>query len=96
MLKKTIQISPLTTAQRGIYFGQLLDESGCAYNLVQYLDIVGAVNTEIFSKSVQRFLHLNPSLFSIINFVNDSPNLHIKPLADWRLLSHDFSHLQDP
>lgn len=64
MLKDKIHITPLTAAQRGIYFGQLLDKSGCAYNLVQYLDIRGDFRPDIFSRSVQFFYLLIRRFFS--------------------------------
>lgn len=69
MLKDKIHITPLTAAQRGIYFGQLLDKSGCAYNLVQYLDIRGDFRPDIFSRSVQFFLSTYPSLFQLLGLI---------------------------
>ncbi|MBM3245531.1 MAG: hypothetical protein FJZ15_07065, partial [Candidatus Omnitrophica bacterium] len=96
MLKDKIDIALLTAAQRGIYFGQLLDKSGCAYNLVQYLDITGDFKVDIFSRSVQILLSCYPALFSVIRLNQDAPGLYLEPFHKWQLFELDFSQSADP
>ena len=65
MLKKNcatgVQLRPLTTAQRGVYFAHLLDKSGVAYNTAHYRDINGAVDLEVFSQAVDAALNCVPA-----------------------------------
>ncbi|MFM8860176.1 MAG: condensation domain-containing protein, partial [Methylocystis sp.] len=91
-----LNIQSLTVAQRGIYFGHLLDESGCAYNLVQYLDIRGDFKPDIFARSIQFLLASCPSLFSVIRLSQNSPSLYIGGSPGWFLPEHDLSQLANP
>ena len=61
-VKTTQALLPLSTAQRGIWFGHLLDGSQTAYNIAQYTQIKGNLDLEALTRAAEFVARATSSL----------------------------------
>jgi len=47
---------PLSTAQRGQWIAQKLNDENAAFNIAEYLDIIGNLNTDLFSLAIKQLI----------------------------------------
>ena len=89
-------VRPLTTAQRGVYFAHLLDESGVAYNTAHYRDIHGALDPELLSKAVDAALSGVPTYCVKIELNDEIPYARECGYGPKALVQLDVSQDSDP
>jgi len=87
---------PLTTAQKGIGFGQCLDPESPAYWAAEYLELHGALQQVAWQSSVLDVLSSTEALHQ--RYVRHGTDIWQYAAATWsaRLPIHDFSREPDP
>src|SRR5438105_15046446 len=76
---------PLSNAQLGIWFAQTLDPSNPAYNLGEYLDIVGPIDATLFEAALRQVVNEAEALRVRFVATADGPRQIIGPAPDWSL-----------
>jgi len=86
----------LTTAQRGVWYGQQLDPANSVYNTGEYVEIHGPVDTELFETALRRTV-AEAETFGL-RFIEtaDGPRGTLSPATDWLLHRVDVSAEPDP
>ncbi|MET8331998.1 amino acid adenylation domain-containing protein, partial [Streptomyces sp. NPDC005181] len=87
---------PLTAAQTGIWLASQIYSSSSAYNIAEYIEIHGAVDTVAFEKAYQQALHDLDGLRIRLGEGADGPYQVIAEHVDWSLRVTDFSREDDP
>ena len=77
---------PLTPAQRGVYFDHLLDPSGHAYNIAQYVEMDGVLDVETFRQAIALTVRCTAALRIRILLGDDAvPRQYIRSRGDSEL-----------
>ncbi|MET8695445.1 amino acid adenylation domain-containing protein [Streptomyces bauhiniae] len=89
----------LTTAQQGVWYGQLVDPESPKYNIGECLEIRGGLDEGLFAAAVDRAVHLHDSFH--LEFVTDGETIRQRvvrpgPDAPSRLHRVDLSDAADP
>lgn len=88
----------LTTAQQGVWYGQLVDPGSPKYNIGECLEIRGGLDERLFSAAFNRVAHLCDSLN--LAFVTDDGSVRqrvVRPVAETdRLRRVDLTGADDP
>ncbi|WP_190125649.1 condensation domain-containing protein, partial [Streptomyces inusitatus] len=86
---------PLSSAQRGIWFAQQLDQESLSYNTAEYLDIAGPIDAPLMEAAARRMVAETGTLN--VRFAQDSegPRQLFEPAADW-FSALDMSAEPDP
>ncbi|MFF5454008.1 amino acid adenylation domain-containing protein [Streptomyces sp. NPDC012950] len=88
----------LTTAQQGVWYGQLVDPGSPKYNIGECLEIRGGLDERLFSAALNRVAHLCDSLN--LAFVTDDGSVRqrvVRPVAETdRLRRVDLTGADDP
>src|SRR3954469_14761128 len=87
---------PLSDAQLGIWFAQTIDQSSATYNLAEYLEIGGPVDTTLFEAALRQVVTETEALH--VRFVSgaDMPGQIIGPAPAWSMSLVDVSGAPDP
>ena len=88
--------SPLTIAQRSIWFAQALDPSSPLYNIGEYLDIDGRIDVTLFEAALRSVVRRTDSLHLRFIEVDGEPRQYREAESDWTLAVIDVSHEADP
>ncbi|MGW7086042.1 amino acid adenylation domain-containing protein [Streptomyces sp. NPDC054871] len=89
-------VLPLTAAQAEIWFDEQFATGPLAYNMADYIDLRGPLDTELLGRALQRLGHEAEGLR--VQFVEEegAPGQIVRPLAQLPLKSFDFSAESDP
>src|SRR5262249_49521299 len=87
---------PLSNAQLGIWFAQTLDPSNPTYNLGEYLDISGPIDSTLFETALRQVVHEADALRLRFAATADGPQQIIGPPPDCSMSYIDVSAFADP
>ncbi len=87
---------PLTQAQEGIWFAQRLRPHSSAYNLGEFLEILGPVDIDTLDRALRHFVAENDALRLRFIETRDGPRQYVAPAPLWRLACIDFVGETDP
>ncbi|MGV9884729.1 condensation domain-containing protein, partial [Streptomyces sp. NPDC003379] len=96
MTTKRGAVLPLTAAQAEIWFDEQFTAGPLAYNMADYIDLRGPLDTELLGRALQRLGHEAEGLR--VQFVEESgaPGQIVRPLAQLPLKTLDFSGEDEP
>ncbi|MET9546762.1 amino acid adenylation domain-containing protein [Streptomyces sp. NPDC006627] len=96
MTTKRGAVLPLTAAQAEIWFDEQFTTGPLAYNMADYIELRGPLDTELLGRALQRLGHEAEGLR--VQFVEEAgaPGQIVRPLAQLPLKSMDFSGEDDP
>ena len=89
-------ICPLSEGQMAIWFGQMLDGGGVAYNIGEYLEIAGAVDRELLETALRHVVATTDTLRARIVETEDGPRQIIRPEVEWTLPFFDLCAERNP
>src|SRR5262245_10425806 len=87
---------PLSSAQLGIWFAQILEPSNPTYNLGEYLDIRGPVDPTLFEAALRQVVNEAEALRLRFVAAADGPQQIISPPPDWSMSFIDLTTAVDP
>ncbi|MFR9755699.1 amino acid adenylation domain-containing protein [Streptomyces sp. TR06-5] len=87
---------PLTPAQSGIWFAQRIDSSLTIYNIAEYLDIAGPVDSDLFETALRRVVGETDALRVRFTENGETPEQHVMPRIDFPFVVRDLTGEQDP
>ncbi|MCL2384540.1 MAG: condensation domain-containing protein, partial [Alphaproteobacteria bacterium] len=87
---------PLTAAQNGIWFGQMLDPARPYYNIGRYLEVRGPVDPHLFEKALRAAVTEIDGLHLHFIETEDGPRQYCGTNADWPMPFFDVSGEADP
>ncbi|WP_213939264.1 amino acid adenylation domain-containing protein, partial [Pseudomonas sp. dw_612] len=87
---------PLSPAQQGVWFGQLLQPTSSTYNIAEYLQIHGQITPAIFVQALQEVLAEAPSLHLTFVDTGEGPVARSAVHEGWSLPIIDCSGEADP
>ncbi|MFC7976757.1 amino acid adenylation domain-containing protein [Streptomyces cinereoruber] len=96
--ESTPEFLELTTAQQGVWYGQLVDPGSPKYNIGECLEIRGGIDERLFSAALNRVAHLCDSLNTVF-VAGDGPVRQrvVRPVAETdRLHRVDLTGADDP
>ncbi|MEU7508366.1 amino acid adenylation domain-containing protein, partial [Streptomyces lavendulae] len=86
----------LTGGQTGVWFGQRLGVPGQAYNVSQYTEIRGTVDTPAFVAAVRRMVDETEAYRLAFHDAEHGPRQTLLPPGDWTPVTVDVSQEKDP
>ncbi len=86
----------LSAAQLDIWFAQMLNPHSPAYNIGEYLEIVGPIDPGIFETALRRVVAESDALQLRFIETDDGPRQYIKEDSDWLMPIVDVSAEIDP
>ena len=95
-VQRTQTLLPLSLAQRGVWFGHLLESSQAVYNIAQYTQIKGDLDLDALARAAEFVARATTSLRQRICLVSDAPQFVIADLESWRIEQIDLSDQDDP
>ena len=90
------RLLPLTQAQEGIWFAQRLSPDSSAYNLGEFLEILGPVDIGALERALRHFVATNDALKLRFVETPEGPRQYVGPMPKWRLAVVDFADATDP
>jgi NRPS condensation-like uncharacterized protein len=81
---------PLSAAQLGVWVAQDLDRASPVFNIGQYVQIHGAVDTVLFEAALRRVTRESDALRLVFSETDDGPRQAVHPSLDWNLTTLDF------
>ncbi|MEU5399861.1 amino acid adenylation domain-containing protein, partial [Streptomyces sp. NPDC005963] len=99
MTERASQRLPLTGAQTGVWYGQRLDALSPVYNVGQYIEIDGTIDTTLFEHAVRRTISETTALTVRFEEHGEDGEPHQLPQTDydWHGLEIvDHTHAADP
>jgi nonribosomal peptide synthetase DhbF len=96
MAGERTQLLPLTSAQEGIWFAQRLSPQSHAYNLGEFLEILGPIDIATFDSALQQFVAATDALRLCFTETHEGPRQYVRLQPQWRLAVVDFAGEADP
>ncbi|CAM3976495.1 Dimodular nonribosomal peptide synthase [Vibrio aerogenes CECT 7868] len=92
------RLFPLSAAQRGIWFSQIMNPSARAevYKITEYLEIFGEIQTDIFETSLRQAIREAESFNLVFEDTEDGPRQYIMPQKDWDFPVIDMRQEENP
>ena len=87
---------PLTATQRAIWVAQMLDPRSPVYNIGEYLEIAGPINSTRFAEALRQVIATTDSLHLKFVVTPDGPRQFVAPDPNWQLPYLDLSNETDP
>ena len=82
---------PLSAAQLGVWVAQNLDPANPVFNVGQYVQVHGPVDTALFEAALGRVIREADTLRLAFSDTQDGPRQVIQPSVDWNLTTLDVS-----
>ena len=89
-------LRPLTAAQLGVWYAQMLAPQKPFYNIAEYLDIVGPIDLLVFEQALRRTMTENECSHIRLVETDDGPMQAIGPEPRWELEVIDVSASPEP
>ena len=87
---------PLSAAQMGIWAAQMIDPLDPGYNIGEYLEILGPIDSRLFEEALHRVVLAADSLHLRFVETSDGPRQYIDPGRQWKMSFVDVSQEADP
>ena len=87
---------PLAQAQRGLWFGEKIGPQDAIYNIAEYCEILGEINTDIFVAALKQISHEAETTRLEIHDTNDGPRQIILDRYKGEFPVIDLSYRTDP
>ncbi len=87
---------PLSAAQSGIWVAQMLDTRSPAYNVGEYLEILGPIDPGLFEAALRRIVSELDALRLRFVDTGDGPRQWIGPEPEWVMPFVDVGAVDDP
>jgi nonribosomal peptide synthetase DhbF len=91
-----VAVRPLSGAQLAILITQQLDPDDPSYNIAEYIEIFGPVNTARFAAAVHDVVMAAGALHLRVTDLGDRPHQYVSRNADWTLAQVDLTTAADP
>jgi Condensation domain len=91
-----LKLRPLSRAQLGIWFAQMLDPNSTVYNVGEYLEILGLIDPRLFEIALRRVVAESDALHLCFIETDEGPRQYIGAGADWLMPIIDVSAEVDP
>ena len=82
-------VFPLSTAQSGIWLAQQIDPTSPAYNIGEYIEILGSVDAVLFERSLRQVVSEAQALH--VKFIAGGPGQILDPSPSWSMPVFDVS-----
>jgi amino acid adenylation domain-containing protein/non-ribosomal peptide synthase protein (TIGR01720 family) len=89
------QSAPLTAAQASIWFVQTLDAGSPAFNVAEYVEILGPLDHVLFEKALRQLVIETSALHLRVSGEAVEPRLDFS-IPDWKMMYWDFASEADP
>src|SRR3989442_1618280 len=86
----------LSAAQLGVWVAQKLDPTSPIFNLGQYVDIRGSVDSELLERALRQVVDETETLRVVLREGDSGPRQTIRPSVDWQLQIIDMGREGDP
>ncbi|PYS27789.1 MAG: non-ribosomal peptide synthetase, partial [Acidobacteria bacterium] len=86
----------LSAAQLGVWVAQKLDPTSPIFNLGQYVDIRGSVDSELLERALRQVVDETETLRVVLREGDSGPRQTIRPSVDWQLQIIDMGRESDP
>jgi|GEM_PF-190145 len=87
--------APLTAAQLGIWLGQQVNSTSPMYNAAEFIELLGALNTNYFAQALRDVIAETVTLNVIFEQTPTGLQQRLQA-ADWQLIEQDFSNCVNP
>ena len=89
-------LHPLTATQRAIWVAQMLDPQSPLYNIGEYLEITGPIDSTRFAEALRQVIATADSLHLKFVPTPDGPRYFVGRDPNWQLPYLDLSNETDP